>query len=218
MAYKFLVSVDKAEIWERHSEIKYIGLFDSIVDATNYIKTQKDFDQYTITKIPVTPKAIPSTKNYAEFGCFMIYNLKSKEITTGARKLYSVKDFSRPKFYNSTSSKLYDISIVITNKSNTHKGVKIIEDQRQKLLLDILEYMNEMLLKFNEQNLIAFEYGTEMRTYANIVGKPESCVEVVNLFQSFAYMLVTQEQKAYEANPTPERLEQAFYKIMDKIT
>jgi hypothetical protein len=218
MDYKYLVSVDKAEIWERHSDTRYIGLFDTIVDANTYIKTQKDFDQHTITKIPVTPKEVTTTKNYAEFGCKMIYNLKSKEVSIGARRLYAVGEFVKPKFYNELSAKLYDTSIVVGNKNNTNDGIKIIEKNRQKLLSELLKHMNDMLFKFHEQNLITFEYGFGMKIWASIVGKPDSNIEIVNPFQSFAYMLVTQEQKAYEANPTPERLEQAFYKIMDKIT
>jgi hypothetical protein len=218
MEYKYLVSVDKADIWERHSDIKYIGLFDSISDANTYIKTQKDFSRHTITKIPAIPKETKSSKNYAEFGNRMIYNLKSKEVTIGTRRLFAVEEFTKPIIYNDYSSKLHDVVIVISKKSYTQDGIAIIENQRIKLLEAQIKHMNDMLFKFKEQNLINFEYGSGMKIYASIVGRPETNVEIVNPFQSFSFMLVGQEQKAYESNPTPERLEQAFYKIMDKLT
>jgi hypothetical protein len=218
MEYKYLVSVDKADIWERHSEIKYIGLFNSLNDANCYIKIQKDFDRYSITKIPAIPKEAKTYKNYAEFGNRMIYNLKTKEITIGTRRLFAVSEFIKPVFYNNYSSKLYDVSIVISKKSFTADAIGLIENQKIRLLADQLKYLNDMLFRFKENNLITFEYGSAMKIYASIVGKPETNVQIVNPFRSFSFMLVGQEQKAYEANPTPERLEQAFYKIMDKLS
>jgi hypothetical protein len=218
MEYKYLVSVDKAELWERHSEIKYIGLFDSISDANGYIKTQKDFDRYSITKIPAIPKETKTSKNYAEFGNRMIYNLKSKEFTIGTKRLYAVDEFSKPVCYNEWGSQLYDVAIVISKKAFTKDGIALIENQKIRLLADQLRHFNDMLFRFKENNLITFEFGSAMKIHASIVGKPETNVEIVNQFQAFSFMLVGQEQKAYEANPTPERLEQAFYKIMDKLT
>jgi hypothetical protein len=218
MEYRFLVSVDKAENWERHSQIKFIGLFDTIHEANNYIKTQKDYDRHTIQKIPLVPKDVSHLPNFADFGNKMIYNLKTQEYHFDPRQLYPITSFNIPEPYNFFEAKLYDVSIVIPKRAFTKAAIEAIEENKQKLLLTLLEGYNYNLMTFFNNNLLAFRLHDDYSITFGIIGNSQYQKVITKSFNSFQAMFsMSKIVKKYESKPDLETLVECYNEILLQV-
>jgi hypothetical protein len=218
MEHRFLVSVDKSEVWERHSQIKFIGLFNTIHEANNYIKTQKDFDRHTIQKIPIVPKDVSHLPNFADFGNKMIYNLKTKEYQFDPRQLYPLTSFNIPEPYNFFESKLYDISIVIPKRAFTKAAIFEIESSKTKLLTSVIDGYNYNLMTFFTTNLLAFKLHDDYSITFGIIGNDQYQKVITKSFNSFQAMFsMSKIVKKYESKPDLETLIECYNEILSQV-